>query len=86
MWTHGSTCEMKVRIENILAMLSRSLPVVNDEGDHDVTRVRFSVGNIFSPASTPNSVAIHSFTRIGTVGAGVTEAAALLISDMFGCA
>ena len=84
MWTYGSTYEMKVRIENILAMFSRSLSVVNDERDHDVTRVRFSVGNIFAPSTAPNSVAIHSFTRIGAVGAGMTVPATPLVSHMFG--
>jgi hypothetical protein len=57
------TRAIKLRVENIFAMLSRQQAIVNDEGHNDVARVSFAIGDIFTPSAEPFTVTADARSR-----------------------
>jgi hypothetical protein len=75
---------IEIAIENVFAMCSRRAAIVNNERKNDFARAPFSLGNVFTPQSPPDSMAANAIARTAPVGAAMSRAARSLIGAMIG--
>ena len=74
--------EIEVWVENILAMLSSRQAIVDDEREHDITRGRLAVGDVFAPGTAERSVASHASVSMARIPPRVAEPSIRLIGAM----
>ena len=75
---------IEIGIENVFAMCSRRAAIVNNESKNDFSRARFSVGNVFTPQSPPDSIAAEAIAWAALVAAAMSRAPRSLIGAMIG--
>lgn len=75
---------IEIAIENVFAMCSRRAAIVNNQRKNDFARAPFSVADVFTPQSPPDSIAAEAIARAAPVAAAMSRAARSLIGAMIG--
>lgn len=65
-------------------MLSPPQSIINDERQHNLTRSRFAVRNVFCPKRAPCSVTTESITRAAPIASAMAHSTPRLIGAMVG--
>ncbi len=75
---------IEARVEDIMPVLPRAQPVIDDQCDHSFASAASATGKILAPRSTPGTVPADSITSAAPITPLVAHAATGLVSAMIG--
>lgn len=80
----GGAGNQVIRIEDVLAMLPRWEPVVDNQRQDNIASRRFSIRNVLRPAPHNRAVTRDPLARVAAISAFVSKSPTRLVRAMIG--